>query len=135
MSTEKLVLSILNNKAADSNKLFEEIIVGKVQNLVETKLVESTAALMLDEETKNTIQFFDGVHGYFNSLLEDGNSVEDAIKMMVEDEDIGEELTASYLDLLEKYLEENGPEDPEDEEDCEDDEEADDEENPPKAEA
>lgn len=135
MSTEKLVLSILNNKAADSNKLFEEIIVAKVQNLVETNLVESTGALMLDEETKNTIQFFDGVHGYFNSLLEDGTSVEDAIKMMVEDEDIGQELTAAYLDLLEKYLEENDPEDPEDEEDCDDEEEADDEESPPKAEA
>lgn len=125
VSTENLVLAILNNKAADSKRLFEEIIIGKVQNLVETKLVESTGALMLDEDTKNAINYFDDVHGYFNSLLEDGTSIEDAINMMVEDENIGKEATSQYLDLLEKYLEEHGPED-ENEDEEEDDEEVED---------
>jgi hypothetical protein len=121
MSTENLVLAILKNKAADSKKLFEEVIVEKVQNLVEAKTAE-TANLMLDEETKNSIEYFNDVHNYFNHLLEGGIEIEKAINMLREDENIGDELAETYLTLLDKYLEENGPEDPEDE-DCEEEDE------------
>ena len=121
MLTENLVLAIMNDKVADADSLFEEIVRNKVTAIAEAAKA-STAALMLDEETKEAIEYMNAVHNYCTKLVEeDGKTLEEAVELMANDEDIGAEVVEEYIKLLEGYLAESeeGEEEAEEEEETE----------------
>lgn len=127
MSVDLLINSILAEKVGDAKAYFDQIISEKAMVLAEQRREQIAESLFVEDETEMALteqeQVVDAIASYFAHLVEEGATVEEALQIMAEDEDLGEEVTAEFVNLIESY---DGPEDPEDDEDCDDDDADDD---------